>query len=185
VLRTDPHEPVFSETYKSVDSFLAGTVQVPLIALAITDVVADAALAAQLGCEEGRRFVLLRGVRRLRDQPDEAPIALVHAYVNATYGSIRPHLAALKESIASTAEKFLNVRVQRIVQDLTPTILADDEAAELGAAPGSPAMLVWRSYYLDNDDLLLIARSIYPRGRLAFRTELTRGEGPSEARSNA
>jgi GntR family transcriptional regulator len=177
VLRTDPREPVFSETYQSIDGFLAGVVQVPLIALEITDIVADAALAAQLGCEEGRQFVLLRGERRLRDQPGKAPIALVRAYVNATYGLIRPHLARLKESIASTAEKFLNVRVQRIVQDLTPTILAADEAAELGAAPGSPAMLVWRWYYLDNDDLLLVARSIYPQERLAFRTELTRGNG--------
>ena len=35
-------------------------------------------------------------------------------------------------------------------------------------------MLVWRWYYLDNTDLLMIGRSIYPQGRMVFRTELTR-----------
>ena len=37
-------------------------------------------------------------------------------------------------------------------------------------------MLVLRWYYLDNDELLAISRSLYPQGRLAFRTVLTRSE---------
>jgi GntR family transcriptional regulator len=176
VLRAMPQEAAFRETYESVDAFLAGMVQAPLTTLEVTDVVADVSLASQLRCEEGRQFIMLRGERRRRGHPEEPPVALAWAYVNAAYGLIRPQLSNLTESLASTAEKVLNVRVQRIVQELRPTALDADAATGLVAAVGSPAMLVWRWYYLDNDDLLVIGRSIYPHERMVFRTELTRSE---------
>jgi DNA-binding GntR family transcriptional regulator len=179
VLRITPREAAFSETHQSIDDFLAGVTQAPFTTLEIADVVADATLASQLRCEEGRQFIMLRGERGLRSGPD-APIALVNAYVNATYGLLRPQLKTLTESLATIAEKVLNVRVQRIVQELEPTALDGDQASRLLAAISSPAMLVRRWYYLDNDDLLFSSRSTYPQGRLAFRTVLTRGEGVAE-----
>ena len=176
VLRAAPQEAAFSETYESVEEFLAGVV-LPITTLDITDVVADSALAAQLRCEEGRQFIMFRGERRRH--PEEPPIALARGYVNAVYGLIRPELAKLSEALASIAERVLNVRVQRIVQELQPIALDADEAAALAAPVGSPAILVWRWYYLDNNDLLMIGRSIYPQGRMVFRTELTRSEPQS------
>jgi GntR family transcriptional regulator len=174
VLRIAPQEAAFTETYESVDEFLAAVVQAPIATLEVTDVVADAALASQLHCEAGRQFIMLSGERRRRSHPEEPPVALVCVYVNSTYGLIRPHLSKLTEALGSIAEKVLNVRVQRIVQELYPTVLDSNEAANLAAPVGSPAMLVWRWYYLDNDDLIIISRSIYPQGRMVFRTQLTR-----------
>src|SRR5262245_2307876 len=157
VLRAAPQEVAFSETYESVDEFLAGIVQAPITTLELTDVVADSELAAQLRCEEGRQFIRLRGERRRWGHPEEPPIALVCAYVNAVYGLIRPELTNPSESLAGIAERVLNVRVQRIVQELQPIALDVDEATNLAAPVGCPAMLVWRWYYLDNGDLILIA----------------------------
>src|SRR6516165_10360413 len=165
------------EALESVDEFRAGIVQAPITTLDITDVVADSALAAQLRCEAGRQVIMLRGERRRWGHPEEPPIALVRGYVNAVYGLIRPELAKPSEALASIAERALNVRVQRIVQELQPIALDADEAASLAAPVGSPAILVWRWYYLDNDDLIIIARSTYPQGRMVFRTELMRS-GP-------
>jgi GntR family transcriptional regulator len=176
VLRASPQEAAYIEAYESIDEFLAGTVQAPITTLEVTDVVADSALASQLGCEEGRQFIMLRGERRRWNHPDEALIALVSVYVNSTYGLIRPQLSKLTESLAGVAERILNVRVRRIVQELQPKVLDADEAARLATPVGYPAMLVWRWYYLDNDDLLIISRSIYPQGRMVFRTELNRSE---------
>jgi DNA-binding GntR family transcriptional regulator len=176
VLRTSPQQAAFSETYGSIDEFLASVVLAPVKTLEITDVTADAALAAQLRCDEGRQFILLRGERRHWDRPDEPSIALVCAYLNATYGMLRPQLHELTESLASTAEKILSVRIQRVVQELHPTTLDAEPAARLGAATGTPAMLVLRWYFLDNDDLIIISRSLYPQGRMVFRTELVRSE---------
>ena len=175
VLRAAPQEVAFSETYESVEEFLAGVV-LPITTLDITDVVADSTLAAQLRCEEGRQFIMVRGERRRWGHPEEPPIALVRAYMNAAYGLIRPELAKPSEALASIAERTLNVRVQRIVQELQPIALDADEAAALAAPVGSPAILVWRWYYLDNNDLLMIGHSTYPQGRMVFRTELTRSE---------
>ena len=180
VLRVTPREAAFSETHQSLDDFLAGVTQAPFTTLAITDVVADAQLAAELRCEDGRQFIMVEGERGWRNGAKDAPIALVTAFVNASYALLRPHLSVLTESLARTAEKVLNVRVQRIVQELEPTALDAEQASRLLAPISSPAMLVRRWYYLDNDDLLFSSRSTYAQGRLTFRTVLTRGEGVTE-----
>jgi GntR family transcriptional regulator len=176
VLRATPQEAAFREVYESIDEFLAGIVQAPVTTLEVTDIVAGAELASQLRCEEGRKFIMLRGERRRSGHSEEPPIALVWAYVNATYELLRPRLTNLTESLASTAEKFLQVRAQRIVQELRPIALDASAATSLVAPVDSPAMLVWRWYHLDNDDLLVVSRSIYPQDRMVFRTELTRSE---------
>jgi DNA-binding GntR family transcriptional regulator len=181
VLRATSQEPVFSESYRSIDDFLAGVVEAPVEMESVADIVADSALGAELGCPEGRQFLLARGIRRRRNQPGQPPLALVFAFVNATYNAIRPHLLTLSESVATTMEKFLGVRVQRIVQELEPVVLDAEAAASLVAPVGSAAMLVRRWYYLDTGELLLASRSIYPQGRQVYRTELQRGGASSQS----
>jgi DNA-binding GntR family transcriptional regulator len=175
VQRATAQEPVFSESYRSIDDFLAGVIEAPTTMQSITDVVADAGLAAELGSEEGRQFLLARGLRRRRSQPNEPPLAMVFAYINATYSAIRPQLLTLSPSIATTMEKVFGVRVRRIVQELEPVILDAEVATSLAAPVGGAAMLVRRWYYLDTGELLLASRSIYPQGRQVYRTELQRG----------
>jgi DNA-binding GntR family transcriptional regulator len=181
VLRATAAEPVFGESYHSIDAFLAGVAEAPLVTLEVTDVIADAALAQEIGCEEGRQFVLLRGVRRRRGRTEEPPLASVRAYISAAYGAIRPYLYALSESVAGTAEKQLGVRVQRIVQELEPMLLEANEAAALVAPPGGAAMKVRRWYYLDGGELLAVAHSVYPQGRMVHRTELQRSDSTGGA----
>jgi GntR family transcriptional regulator len=177
VLRKRAQAPAFGETYRSIDVFLAGAVEVPLQALDIRDVIVDSSLAAELRCESGRQFLLLRGIRRSRLRPEEPPMALADAYIAASYSAaIRPYLSDLKESIAGTAERALGIRVQKIVQELEPIVLDGEAAAKLEAQPGGPAMLVRRWYFLAGETLWLISRSNYPSGRMSFRTELHRGE---------
>lgn len=100
VLRTAPRAPKFGESYRSIDTFLAGVCEAPTALWSITNVTADLTLESELGCEEGRQFVLASGVRQRKGHPEEAPLALVHAYINAAYGAVRPYLAVLTESLA-------------------------------------------------------------------------------------
>jgi len=177
VVRDAPLVPSFAESYRSIDDFLASVADAPLVALEIRDVVADADLAAELRCPAGRQFLLFRGIRRRKGQPEGPPMALVDAYIGAAYGEIRAHLPALTESIAGTAEKTLGVRVQRIVQEMEPVLLGPEEATALLADPAQPALRVRRWYFLEDGEPLLISRSVYPQGRLVHRTELLRGQG--------
>lgn len=181
VLRQVAQETAFGESYRSIDDFLAGVAEAPLQVESITDIVADAALASDLGCDEGRQFLLVRGIRQQRSELDQPPLAMVFAYIGAIYGAIRPHVFTLSESIAATMEKQLGVRVQRIVQELEPIVLDAEAAAPLAAPIGGAAMLVRRWYYLDTDELLLASRSIYPQGRQVYRTELQRADPGSSA----
>jgi len=174
VLTRIPPTPSFSESPSSLETFLSSVAEVALQPLEIRDIVADESLAAELGCEPGRQFLLFRGIRRVRARPKDPPLAVSDAYIEASYGAIRPHLSELTESIAGTAERVFGVRVRTIVQELEPMILDAGTAVLLDAAEGGAAMLVRRRYYLSDATMLLTSHSIYPRGRLLFRTELRR-----------
>jgi GntR family transcriptional regulator len=174
VLRRTPLAPAFAATSRSIDEFLATAI--PLQRIETRDVVADATLATELRCEPGRRFLLFRGIRRSRTQPDELPLTLTDAYIAASYSAIMPYLSELKGSIAGTAERVLGIQVRNIVEELEPIVLDAEKAAVFGVPPGSPAMLVRRWYFLDGEIILLISRSIYPKGRVLFRNELRRSE---------
>jgi DNA-binding GntR family transcriptional regulator len=174
VLRQTPQELQFCETYRSIDDFLASATEAPLQALEVRDVIADETLASELRCEPGRQFLLLRGIRKSRLRPNEPPLALVDAYIAASYSAIRPYLFQLTESVAGTVERVFGVRVRSIVQELEPVVLDSMAASSLDTPAGAPAMLVRRWYFLDGEMTLLVARSVYPKGRLPFRTELRR-----------
>src|SRR5215470_7966311 len=174
VLRRTPQALAFSEIYRSVDEFLATAI--PLQPIEIRDVIADEALAAELRCEPGRQFLLFRGIRRSPAGPDEPPITLTNAYISASFSAIRPHLSALTGSVAGTAERVFGIRVRSIVEELEPIVHDGETAAIFDTAEGSPAMLVRRWYFIDGETILLIARSIYPPGRVVFRNEMRRGE---------
>ena len=180
VLRSMPLIPRFGEGYRSIDTFLASVAEVPLLPLEIRDIIADETLAAALRCEQGRQFLLFRGIRRSRQRPDDLPIALVDAYINPSYAALRPYLSALTESIAGTAEQALGVRVQCILQELEPVVMDAEQAERLAASAGSPAMLVRRWYFLEGRVTLLASRSLYPQGRLLFCTELRRESSPGK-----
>jgi GntR family transcriptional regulator len=178
VLRRTPPAPAFAATSRSIDEFLASAI--PLQTIEIRDVVADATLATQLRCEPGRQFLLFRGIRRSRTQPDELPLTLTDAYIAASYSSILPYLSELTGSIAGTAERVFGVKVRNIVEELEPIVLDAEKAAVFGDRAGSPAMLVRRWYFLDGEIILLISRSIYPKERVVFRNELHRSEVESK-----
>ena len=74
--------------------------------------VADRTLASQLGCEEGRQFIILRGERRRWGPPQEAPIARVcvgERLVVATVPKlrVRRHRCSVNRSGSSGAHTLL------------------------------------------------------------------------------
>ena len=174
VLRRTPPAPAFAATSRSIDEFLASAI--PLQPIEIRDVVADTTLATELRCEPGRQFLLFRGIRRSRTQTEEPPLTLSDAYIAASYSAIRPYLSELTGSIAGTAEQVFGIQVRNIVEELEPMVHDGETAAVFSAPVGSPAMLVRRWYFLDGETILLISRSIYPKGRVLFRNELRRSE---------
>jgi hypothetical protein len=166
----------FAATSRSIDEFLASAI--PFRPIEIRNVTVDAALAAELRCEPGRQFLLFRGIRKLPTQPDEPALTLTNAYIAASYSAILPYLSELTGTIAGTAERVFGIQVRNIVEELEPILIDAETAVVVDAPAGSPAMLVRRWYSLDGEVILLISRSIYPKGRMLFRNELHRSEVP-------
>ena len=71
---------------------------------------------------------------------------------------------------------MFGIRVRKIVEELEPIVYDAETAVAFDSPEGSPAILVRRWYYVDGETILLISRSIYPKGRVLFRNELRRSE---------
>jgi len=69
-------------------------------------------------------------------------------------------------------EREFAVTIRRVEQDLQSVALDADDAANLGAAPGSPALLIVRRYFDDRGRLLEVAENIHPGDRFTYRMQL-------------
>ena len=64
--------------------------------------------------------------------------------------------------------------IQRVEQELQGVLLSADDAANLEAEPGAPALRILRRYYSDQGTLLEVADNIHPSDRFTYRMELRR-----------
>jgi GntR family transcriptional regulator len=171
VRRSSP--AAYTENYSSVEELTRFAKGTPLHVMSVEDVVADAELAEKLRTREKQGFVLINGARYDRENAD-MPVGLVEVYVDATYGGIRDHARQMNVSVAETIEKLYGISIARIEQEIAVELLTADQAASLGVAPDTPALVVRRWYSGDNGRIFEIAFSRYPMGRFAYRNVLLR-----------
>jgi DNA-binding GntR family transcriptional regulator len=62
--------------------------------------------------------------------------------------------------------------IERVEQDLQGIVLEADDAANLGAKPGAPALRIVRRYYSDDGRLLEVADNIHPSDRFTYNMQL-------------
>jgi DNA-binding GntR family transcriptional regulator len=174
VVVRDRARTTYTQSYSSVEELTRFAKGMPLRAVTVSDVVADAALAGLLRGREGQGYIRIRALRF--DEPDGrgTPAGYVEAWVDATYGRIRDHLGDLKMSVAETLEGLYDLRIARIEQEITVEHLEAAAAAALKVPPGTPAMLIRRWYAGTNGRIFEVAFSHYPIGRFAYRNVLMR-----------
>lgn len=155
----------------SIDDAIAVTRGMRLRILSGRAVVADAALAARLRCAVGTPFV---EIGALREPPVGPPVCLsVHhvpadlagavATADGQFGSLALHIA---EAAGTT--------IVAIRQELDAHALDADEARHLSARPREAALATMRWYEAEDGRLIVVSRSLYPRGRYTLGTTLRR-----------
>ena len=69
-------------------------------------------------------------------------------------------------------EAEYGIGIERVEQELQAVLLDTDDAANLGAAAGSPALRVLRRYFDARGRLLELAENVHPGDRFSYRMEL-------------
>ena len=136
---------------------------------------ADRALAKELGCAPGSRWLRISSLR-LNGEPNAAPIGWTDVYVDAAYTELRDIVHECPDVLISSLieSRFFGRRIAEIRQDIQAVLLPAKLAEELGAKAGTAALKIIRRYVDHAGETFEISVTIHPAERFAFTIRLQR-----------
>jgi DNA-binding GntR family transcriptional regulator len=140
----------------------------------IDEVVADLALAQELGCPGGTRWLRISSLR-FDEANRKRPVAWLDIYIDPRYADVAQAARELNnELVSSLIESRHGRRIARIRQQVDAVAVPAAAADALKAEPGSPALKLVRHYMDAADEVFEISISLYPAGRLTLSSDLRR-----------
>lgn len=139
-------------------------------------VVADLALAKEIGCTGGTRWLRISSLR-MDAPPQQRPICWTDVYVDAALKDIGKLVRKSPETlISSLIETYYGRAISCIRQEIEAILMPALLASELQAEAGSPALKIKRQYFDASGELLEISTSIHPANRFTFAMEMNRSK---------
>ena len=164
----------YDQALGSLDDLVELAVKNPRIVKRVEDVVADRALASEIGCEPGSRWMHIASVRA-DTNPKAPPICWTDNFVLPEYSGLRRLLRRDPSALISDLiEKRYGRRSAEVQQTITATGVAAAIAGELQVEPGSPALKIIRRYVDRAGEVFSTTISIHPEGRFKFSMVLRR-----------
>ena len=136
------------------------------------EIEARGSLAEALGCRSRKRWVRIEGIRRGGD--GELPICHSEVYLDAAYKEVAADQGSLRTAIWSLIERQFGETVVEVEQQIEAAILDAKLAAQLQAAPGSPALKFTRRYYVTGRRLVELSVNLHPADRFAYKMSILR-----------
>ena len=164
----------FTQSLASVDDLAQFGAEHVRLVRKVEEVVADLALAKELGCAGGTRWLRISSLR-MEGGKKRRPIGWTDVYVDATYRDIGDLVREAPETlISSLIESRYGRRIARIRQDIHATAVPKALADELKVEAGSPALRIVRRYLDAADEAFEISVSVHPADRFTFSMQLNR-----------
>lgn len=126
--------------------------------------------ARALDAQVGKEWVYAMGLRVVPGQA--RPICITRLYLNPLLKGIAAKLRGRKGAVYALIEADYGIGIERVEQELQAVLLDTDDAANLGAAAGSPALRVVRRYFDARGRLLEFAENVHPSDRFSYRMQL-------------
>jgi GntR family transcriptional regulator len=140
--------------------------------------VADAALAAEIGCPAGSRWLRLDMLRLGLDEDPRHPMGISRVYVAAAYEDIPKLLKKSPRALLSTLiENHYGRRIAEVEQTVQAVAVPAELAAALDASAGSPALKIVRRYLDQARELVEATVTLHPGDRLVSKSLLKRQPG--------
>lgn len=138
------------------------------------NLVMDQALARELGCEPGSRWLRIQSLRFDADKGSK-PVSWTDAYVDAPYAAILPAVTSHPQLLISQLlEQQFGVTFTRIEQEIFSTQLSEQMTQALKTDAASTALRVVRRYITSSGNAALVTVSLHPEGRFSVKTVLTK-----------
>lgn len=167
-------KPGFTQSIATVDELAQFGAEHVRVVRDVQEVVADLALARELGCAGGTRWLRVSSLR-MESGRKARPICWTDVYVDAAYADIGP---LVRESPGTLISSLIEARygrsIARIRQEVQGLCLPKQLAGELQAEAGSAALKVIRRYLDSADEMFEISVSTHPADRFTFAMEMTR-----------
>ena len=179
VVIATPADARYTHAVSSVGDLFQYAQDTELRLMFIGKVALAQAKARQFGATPGEEWVYAFGLRH-GSRVDEGtgqeqvgrPISLTRLYLSPELKSIEAKLRDRKTAVYAIIERDYGIQIQRVEQDLQSVALDADDAANLGALPGSPALLIVRRYFDERDRLMEVAENIHPGDRFTYHMQL-------------
>ena len=186
VVIATPDEARYTHDAASVRDLFQYAIDTELRLVYVGKVALDKDRARQFGAAVGDEWVYAIGVRlevpggRANGAPaakDRAaaaprPICVTRLFLNPVLKGIEARLRERRTAVYALIERDYKVSIERVEQDLQGTLLDADDAANLGAEPGSAALRIVRRYFDAAERLLEVAENIHPADRFTYRMNL-------------
>ena len=142
----------------------------------VRQVVASAALAREIGCVAGSRWLRVSSLR-FDDGESSPPIGWTDVYVDAAYADVGDAVRQAPATLISDLiEQRHGRRIRRIRQDIAAVAMPAAHAETLSVAPDSPALKVVRRYFDDDDRVFEVSVTLHPAERFTVSMLLERTE---------
>jgi DNA-binding GntR family transcriptional regulator len=142
------------------------------------EVVADAAIARDLGCAAGERWLRLQALRT-REQ-GRTPISWTEYWLRPRFKSIVSRVGSKPGPVYPLIVERFGVRIDDIEQEIGATELPPDIASAVEARSRSPALRVIHRFLSRSEGILYCTVSLYPADRFRYVQKL-RGTGRAQA----
>lgn len=137
---------------------------------------ADAKIAARLKLAPGSAYVELRRLRLANGEPMALEVACLGEERLPGFDASVLVGSSLYELLAQR----WGIQVRNAAQEILATVLDEEEAALLNAAPFSPALLVERQVFDEDGEVVEYGKSLYRADRYRFEVNVARA-GAAEA----
>lgn len=166
----------FTQSIATVDELAQFGAQHVRVIRSAEPIVADLALAKELGCEGGTRWLHISSLR-MDGGARARPICWTDVYVDAAFGGIDERVRAAPEVLISNLiEEHYGRAIVRIRQEVEAIPMPAQLAAQLQSEEGSAALRITRRYYDAAAQLLEISRTVHPANRFTFVMEMNRNK---------
>jgi DNA-binding GntR family transcriptional regulator len=130
-------------------------------------VVVSGALCRQLGAKSGESWLRLDCLRRVKARK-APPICVVEIYIHPAFRTVHHIGGRSAVPVYLRIEEQFGEKIVEIQQQIRSVALSDSLAAKLHAKPGSPALLITRTYYNSRREIIEVAASTHPADRFSY-----------------
>ena len=170
----------FAQSLNSIEAIQQFGVETERDIQSIGETVADAALAAKLGCKPGSRWLRISSLRRVPGDHSAPPICWTDAYIDAGLTEkIAPRLKRYRGIFGDLIEAITGRRIVEIRQHIAACGLPAHVAGPLAARAGDHALEIRRQYVLSPASLVEITLTFHPADRFGYSTRLIRQDKDS------